>query len=617
MKKNVQPEIASFKVSELTSEISVKCTDCMKCVNECGFLERYGSPGKIAGQINDGDNDSLKISYECSLCGLCNAVCPVGIDPSEMFLEMRREAVKLELAPFKEHSTILSYERKGTSKLYSFYSIPENCDSVFFPGCALTGTRPETTLKVFELLRKNAPNTGIVLDCCCKPSHDLGRQDYFEAMLKEMKEYLLSSGIRKIITACPNCHKVFSRYGAPLEVESVYQIFSELGPAPSNLSQDIDHTVHDPCVLRDFPEIQDSVRKIAEKYGCRLSEMKHSRQKTFCCGEGGSVCFVDKGLADSWKMRRCAESGQKSIITYCAGCASRLGTASKATHILDFITDPEKAAKGEIRASRPPFTYFNRLKVKNSLKKDARSNITRERTFKAEKVPKKNGLKALAAFSLIIIIAFLFKHFEISDYLNQDTIRSWVSSWGIWAPLFYVLLYSIAPALFFPALPITIAGGILFGPFWGVVYAITGATIGSCLPFLIARYAAREWVAGLIKGQKWKNLDDGTAKNGWKIVAFTRLIPLFPYNLLNYGLGLTKIGFFEYAITSFVCMLPACIGFIVFSSSLPDLLKGKISPGLIAGIAIIIAVSLIPFAYGKINKKKGMKQDASDNDNGV
>jgi uncharacterized membrane protein YdjX (TVP38/TMEM64 family) len=140
---------------------------------------------------------------------------------------------------------------------------------------------------------------------------------------------------------------------------------------------------------------------------------------------------------------------------------------------------------------------------------------------------------------------------------------------------------------------------------WGGVYAITGATAGACLAFLISRYAARDWIEAKLTGPRWRQLDRSVEKNGWKIVAFTRLIPLFPFNLLNYAFGLTPIQFIPYAVTTFFCMLPACIAFIVFSSSLLDLIKGKISFELIIGIVLIVLVSLIPVIIRKFKPKQG------------
>ena len=189
-------------------------------------------------------------------------------------------------------------------------------------------------------------------------------------------------------------------------------------------------------------------------------------------------------------------------------------------------------------------------------------------------------------------------------FLDQETLRNSIQSVGLWAPALYMLLYTLAPVLFLPGLPITLVGGILFGSFWGVIYTIFGATAGACLAFLVARYVGRNWIFGKLKNPRWRKLDEGVKQQGWKMVAFTRLIPLFPFNLLNYAFGLTKIGFIPYALTSFICMLPACIAFIVFSSSLLDIIKGKIPPAFIIGIGLIIIVLLAPVLYRYYKSRK-------------
>ncbi|QEM70137.1 TVP38/TMEM64 family protein [Geobacter sp. FeAm09] len=184
-----------------------------------------------------------------------------------------------------------------------------------------------------------------------------------------------------------------------------------------------------------------------------------------------------------------------------------------------------------------------------------------------------------------------------THYFQQERLQALIASYGLLAPAIYILIYALAPVLFLPGLPITVVGGILFGPVWGVVYAITGATLGASLAFLVARYGARDWVAAKLTGAKWHRLDDEVAQHGWKVVAFTRLIPVFPFNLLNYAFGLTKVPFAHYVAASFVCMLPACIAFIVFSSSLVGLIKGTVSPTALLGIGLVVLVSLIPAAY--------------------
>ncbi|MBU1171925.1 MAG: VTT domain-containing protein [Proteobacteria bacterium] len=579
------------------------CTGCGICRKECVFLQRYGVPKTIAGNVLLAGGEYLLSAFECSLCGLCGSVCPEHLTPADLFLDMRRQAVSLGLAPLKSHNPLMAYEKRGTSPFFSFYSLPEQGNTVFFPGCGLTGTRPGITLELYDYLRQSDPSTGIVLDCCCKPSHDLGRQTYFSDMLGEMKTYLSENGVNRIIVACPNCFKVFKTYLGGFDIVSIYEC---LDGEALNIPSDTTFTVHDPCVLRHDPHVHGTVRALATRTGCILSEMPHSGIKTLCCGEGGGAGFVNPELGEAWKSKRMIEADGKHVITYCTGCSNYLKGPSNISHILDIIFDTDKAIAGKSKVSSSPVTYINRLIVKRRIKKDYPGAITRERRFRADDNGRKHGAaRGFFIVSLIISAILALKFSGASGYLETETLKAWVERGGVFAPLIYILIYSISPALFLPGLPVTIVGGILFGPFWGVVYAITGATLGACVSFLIARYGARSWAETMLMAHpRLKRLDEDVGRQGWKIVAFTRLIPVFPYNLLNYAFGLTKISFIHYAVTSFFCMLPACIAFIVFSSSLPDILRGHVSPAFVAGGVLIGIVSSIPLIVRKQRAKK-------------
>jgi uncharacterized membrane protein YdjX (TVP38/TMEM64 family) len=262
---------------------------------------------------------------------------------------------------------------------------------------------------------------------------------------------------------------------------------------------------------------------------------------------------------------------------------------------------------GNVKVSKAPFTYLNRLKLKSFLRQKANGSTIRERTMTIGEEKKKGGLLKRIFFLFLIIAAiFAIRFTGATRYLEQNALRELIQGYGALAPVIYMIVYTVAPALFLPGLPITIVGGILFGPFWGVIYTITSATAGACVAFLVSRYIARDWIQKKLMSPRWRRLDEGVEKHGWKIVAFTRLIPLFPFNLLNYAFGLTKIKFLQYAVTTFICMLPACVAYIVFSSSFLDLLKGKISPMFIIGFGLIVLVSLIPMLYRKYKAKKGL-----------
>ena len=165
----------SSPLYQAIDRIRSACTGCGVCRTQCAFLQRYGTPRDI---INRYDLfDRLLIAFECGLCNLCSTVCPERLDPGSLFLAMRREAIDRQHVDLTRYRPLLTYEKWGSSPLLSLNSLPKKCDTVFFPGCALPGTRPQTTWKLFDHLQQNNPQLGIVIDCCGKPSHDLGRQE--------------------------------------------------------------------------------------------------------------------------------------------------------------------------------------------------------------------------------------------------------------------------------------------------------------------------------------------------------------------------------------------------------------------------------------------------------
>jgi len=370
------------ELNGIIKKVSDGCIKCNKCFDECEFIRKHGRPKDIADKCNLQDLTDLEKAFECSLCGLCKAVCPVEIDPLKMFIEMRREATKLNKSVLKYYNGLTAYEKIGTSKRYSWYGLPKGCISIFFPGCTLSGTRPETTFKLFKYLKESIPNIGIVLDCCTKPSHDLGREEYFNAMLGEMKNWLMYQGIKHIYAACPNCYSVLKDYGNGFSVHTVYDFIAYNG-IPENPKVSGNITVHDPCVTRYEKGIHAGVRKIIKETGLDITEMPHSGMNTVCCGEGGAVRNLSPVLARNWVNIRKNENKGCRVITYCAGCAGKLSVEMPSSHLLDLLFYPEAVIEGNENVSRPPFTYWNRLRLKKKLKKEQDVIIWRERDFSA------------------------------------------------------------------------------------------------------------------------------------------------------------------------------------------------------------------------------------------
>jgi uncharacterized membrane protein YdjX (TVP38/TMEM64 family) len=142
------------------------------------------------------------------------------------------------------------------------------------------------------------------------------------------------------------------------------------------------------------------------------------------------------------------------------------------------------------------------------------------------------------------------------DRISIEALTGWVAQAGWIAPLVFIAGYAIAAVFFLPGVVFTLAGGALFGPVYGTLYNLIGATMGATLAFLTARYLAYDWVAQRTGG-RLQQLVAGVEREGWRFVAFVRLVPLFPFNLLNYALGLTRIRLSHYIITSFIFMAPA------------------------------------------------------------
>ena len=207
---------------------------------------------------------------------------------------------------------------------------------------------------------------------------------------------------------------------------------------------------------------------------------------------------------------------------------------------------------------------------------------------------RRQNIARLALLGLVVLGAVLVVNYR--EYLAADALKAYIGQLGVWAPLALVALWLVAPALFVPGGPITLAAGALFGPLLGAVYSIIGATGGATLAFLLARYAGAKWVERRAKG-RLAQLKAGVEAEGWRFVAFVRLVPLFPFNLLNYALGLTRIPVATYALTSLVCMLPGAASYAYLGYAGREVVlgaEGWVRTGSIA-LGVLAALVLLPW----------------------
>lgn len=219
-------------------------------------------------------------------------------------------------------------------------------------------------------------------------------------------------------------------------------------------------------------------------------------------------------------------------------------------------------------------------------------------------MPVKNNITRLLLLAVIVVgIAFAVIY---RDQFDAAALEQWVQDAGFAGPLVFMLIYAIATVFFLPGSVLTLAGGALFGPVLGTFYNLTGATIGALLAFLVARYLASDWVEQKTGG-RLKQLKQGVEGEGWRFVAFVRLVPLFPFNLLNYALGLTRIRFSHYLIATYLFMLPGAIAYTYLGYVGREAVAGDtsmvqlIQMGSLA-IALLAIVAFLPRLIGRLRR---------------
>ncbi len=204
------------------------------------------------------------------------------------------------------------------------------------------------------------------------------------------------------------------------------------------------------------------------------------------------------------------------------------------------------------------------------------------------------------------------------DRLDPALIEGSMRDLGLWAPLGYVALFAFGTVLFVPGAIFGLAGGALFGPVWGTVLNLIGATLGATLAFLAARYLAADW-ARRRAGGRLDRLIAGVEAEGWRFVAFVRLVPLFPFNLLNYALGLTRISLTHYVVASLICMAPGTIAYTylgyagraAFAGGETMVRTGLIALGLLALAAFIPRIVRRMRAAGPAERRPATAADVS------
>ncbi len=335
-----------------TEKILQSCDDCGACIKNCIFLSHYcKTPKDLAGRFLRDPLKDIETAYSCTLCGLCRRVCHLNLYPGDMYLEARREIFRaLQAKTLPEapgHRAVLpklkaigSHQAFSTSPLFTLSKGPSAGNgtvpkTVFFPGCSFPAYSPGLVVKSYRYLRGKIPGTGIVLNCCGKPSRDMGDEEKFHTIFRNTMEEFSRLGVEEVVVACINCHKVFAE-NSSMRIRTIYELMTEMGFPKSVSGQGRKVSIHDVCPARYTPGIRSAVREIVTRLDYEIAEMPFRNEVTSCCGAGGCAPCGNADLSDRHSQKR-VDQAKGRIVTYCAHCRERISSYASSLHVLDLV----------------------------------------------------------------------------------------------------------------------------------------------------------------------------------------------------------------------------------------------------------------------------------------
>ncbi len=378
----VEPAAADrgYSPSEAMAE-AARCFPCrcLECVKACEYLAHYDSYPKrhVRGIYNNlsivmGHRKANRQIDSCTLCGLCETICPNDLSMGEVCLEARGKMVDSGRMPDSHHEFALRDMEHGRSDAVAFARHqPGHTKSAmaFFPGCQLPASAPWHAEAVYAHLGAKIPGgAGLIIDCCGAPAHWSGRLSLHENVKAGLREKWESLGRPEIVAACSTCLKMLGDFHPGMKARSLWTVLAETGwpdgPRPKIAGP---LAIHDPCAGRHAVAVQHAVRSLAAGLGVAVRELSGA-ELTTCCGFGGLVSFANPEVADKIVRRRIGESVD-DYLTYCAMCRDNFARYGKrSVHLLD-LGFP--APDGSDPAARPDPGFSrrrdNRVRLKARL----------------------------------------------------------------------------------------------------------------------------------------------------------------------------------------------------------------------------------------------------------
>lgn len=316
-------------------ELISNCTNCGLCISECKLLQKMGE---------DVTNIALRQptvieAYSCSLCGLCEGVCPLSLSPKSMFTAIRKKAVAegdIDIEDYRymfpdRPLNVMKLYRELNGTDYKDLNLDSHSEVAFFPGCTMLTYDPPLIYNLFRSLKEKYQEISLMTDCCGLPLFQLGLHNRGERFTQDLKEKIFGLGVKTIIFACPNCYYQLQSTlkDCNLTFLTIYEALedSELLKKPIEEKESKIVTIHDSCPDRFDGVFASQVRKALQLKGYSLVEMEHNHETALCCGSGGQVSHSDPYLAQNLVQSRLkeVEASKAQICTaYCLGCVLNL-----------------------------------------------------------------------------------------------------------------------------------------------------------------------------------------------------------------------------------------------------------------------------------------------------
>ena len=378
----IVPKVGDRYSDEEAQQEAGRCLacECLECVKVCRYLESFGGyPKTYAREIYNnaaivmGERKANRLINSCSLCGLCEAVCPNDFAMQDLCLEARRDMVARGKMPPSAHDFALQDLAFANSDRFALARhAPGTTASshLFFPGCQLCASSPRQVTQVYNYLReKMTGGVALMLGCCGAPAHWAGQEALFSEELARWEAQWIGLGHPKPIMACSTCLRVFTEHLPEAGAVSFWEVLETTGIPDRDVGlPNGPLAVHDPCTTRDVPAVQDAVRRLLAQTGVPIEELPLGREKTECCGFGGLMQAANPELSREVADRRGKLSGS-DFVAYCAMCRDNLAAVGKRTlHLLDLLFPDPKVADPAGRP-RPGWSLRreNRLRLRAEL----------------------------------------------------------------------------------------------------------------------------------------------------------------------------------------------------------------------------------------------------------